>query len=84
MYRCAAEPVDAYVSKGGDAADTVGRRCLCNGLTANRGQAQWRAETSSAEIPLVTSGDDLLSLAAFARDNPGYTAEHVLQYLQTV
>ena len=29
-----------YVAKGGDIADTVGRRCLCNGLTANIGQPQ--------------------------------------------
>lgn len=81
VYRCAAEPVDTYVSKGGDIADTLGRRCLCNGLTANIGQAQWRPASNSEEIPLVTSGDDLLSLAAFARANPGYTAEHVVRYL---
>ena len=41
-YRCPAEPVEAYVAKGGDVADTVGRRCLCNGLTANIGLAQRR------------------------------------------
>lgn len=81
VYRCSAEPVDAYVAKGGDAADTVGRRCLCNGLTANIGQAQWRSETDSEEIPLVTSGDDLRTLAAFAGDHPGYTAAHVVNYL---
>jgi nitronate monooxygenase len=81
VYRCAAEPVDAYVSKGGDVAETVGRRCLCNGLTANIGQAQWRPETNTEEIPLVTSGDDLLSLATFCRANPGYTANHVVTYL---
>ncbi len=81
VYRCAAEPVDAYVAKGGDIADTVGRRCLCNGLTANIGQAQRRVETSTDEIPLVTSGDDLLSLAAFAKANPAYTAAHVVKYL---
>jgi NAD(P)H-dependent flavin oxidoreductase YrpB (nitropropane dioxygenase family) len=81
IYRCAAEPVDAYVAKGGDFADTIGRRCLCNGLTANIGQAQWRPETNTEEMPLVTSGDDLLALAAFATANPGYTAECVVKYL---
>lgn len=81
IYRCAAEPVDAYVAKGGDAADTEGRRCLCNGLTANVGQAQWREATGTDEIPLVTSGDDLLSLAAFAGTHPGYTAHDVVSYL---
>jgi NAD(P)H-dependent flavin oxidoreductase YrpB (nitropropane dioxygenase family) len=78
--RCSAEPVDAYVAKGGDAADTVGRRCLCNGLTANIGQAQWRPATNTEEIPLVTSGDDLFSLVDFAT-NPGYTAHQVVRYL---
>jgi len=37
VYRCAAEPVDAFVDKGGDPAQTVGRQCLCNGLTATIG-----------------------------------------------
>ncbi len=81
IYRCSAEPVDAYIAKGGDFADTIGRRCLCNGLTANIGQAQSRPETNTEEIPLVTSGDDLLSLAALASTIPGYTAEHVVRYL---
>jgi NAD(P)H-dependent flavin oxidoreductase YrpB (nitropropane dioxygenase family) len=81
VYRCAAEPVDAYIAKGGSVADTIGRRCLCNGLTANIGQAQWRAESRSEEIPLVTSGDELLTLTTFARANPGYTARRVVEYL---
>ena len=34
-YRCASEPVDAYLRKGGKIEDTVGRRCLCNALLAN-------------------------------------------------
>ena len=81
VYRCSAEPVDAYVAKGGDAADTVGRRCLCNGLTATVGQAQWRAATNEEEIPLVTSGDDLLALGSFAAANPAYSADQVVRYL---
>jgi nitronate monooxygenase len=80
-YRCAAEPVEAYVAKGGHVADTEGRRCLCNGLTANIGQAQWRVDSNAEEIPLVTSGDDLLSLTSFAAANPGFTAQHVVRYL---
>jgi NAD(P)H-dependent flavin oxidoreductase YrpB (nitropropane dioxygenase family) len=65
-------------------ADTESRRCvcnLCNGLTANIGEAQWRIETNEEEIPLVTNGDDLLSLASFAADNLGFTAQHVVRYL---
>ena len=80
-YRCAAEPVEAYVEKGGDVADTVGRRCLCNGLTANIGQAQRRA--SGDELPLVTSGDDLLAVRALAASTGGggYSASDVIAHL---
>ena len=78
-YRCAAEPVDEYVKKGGDLADTVGRRCLCNGLTANIGQAQQRDD--GEELPLLTSGDDLLSLGIFLRGRTRYSALDVIDYL---
>jgi NAD(P)H-dependent flavin oxidoreductase YrpB (nitropropane dioxygenase family) len=77
-YRCPAEPVDAYVAKGGDVADTVGRRCLCNGLTANIGQPQPRRH--GEEKPLVTSGDDLVSLGEFL-SHDGYSAVDVIDYL---
>ena len=36
-YRCPAEPIEDYVRKGGDIADTVGRKCICNGLTSTIG-----------------------------------------------
>ncbi|MEO8623368.1 MAG: nitronate monooxygenase [bacterium] len=78
-YRCAAEPVDQYVAKGGDIADTIGRRCLCNGLTANIGLAQHR--NGSDELPLLTSGDDLVSLSTFARGRLRYSAEEVIEHL---
>lgn len=79
-YRCAAEPVDDYVSKGGALADTVGRRCLCNALTANIGQAQVRPGNID-ESPLVTSGDDLTTIATFLRGRQSYTASDVIDYL---
>lgn len=81
VYRCAAEPVDAYVAKGGDVADTEGRRCLCNGLTADIGQPQWRPESGEAEPPLVTSGDDLLSITRFLDGRQRYSADEVVRYL---
>ncbi len=81
IYRCSAEPLDTYVAKGGDPAETEGRRCLCNGLTANIGQAQYRTDTGLEEIPLITSGDDLLQLAAFVAKTPDYTVQSVLTYL---
>lgn len=63
-YRCPAEPVETYVAKGGDPADTVGRKCLCNALLANIGHAQIRKD-GTVELPLVTAGDDLDSIAGF-------------------
>jgi NAD(P)H-dependent flavin oxidoreductase YrpB (nitropropane dioxygenase family) len=78
-YRCAAEPVDAYVAKGGNINDTVGRRCLCNGLMANVGLPQIRQ--SNTEPPLLTSGDDLKTIAGFLEGRTHYTADDVINYL---
>ena len=60
-YRCPGEPVALYARKGGDPADTVGRACLCNALTANVGLAQTRKD-GFTEPPLVTLGSDLDSV----------------------
>jgi NAD(P)H-dependent flavin oxidoreductase YrpB (nitropropane dioxygenase family) len=79
-YRCASEPVDAYVRKGGIEADAEGRRCLCNALLANIGHAQARAG-GQVEPPLLTSGDDLLSLATFLAGRSRYSAAEVVAYL---
>lgn len=79
-YRCAAEPVDAYVGKGGTLEDTVGRRCLCNALTANIGNGQVRPEGVD-EKPLLTSGDDLVRMANFLGGRTSYSAGDVLDYL---
>lgn len=78
IYRCAAEPIDTYVKKGGTVADTDGRKCLCNGLLADIGLAQERDNV--AEAPLVTSGDDIASLAKLAKDGR-YSAVDVLEWL---
>lgn len=61
-YRCPSEPIEDYVEKGGDLAETRGRKCLCNGLMANIGLAQ-RRPTGYVEQPLVTTRDDLQVLA---------------------
>ena len=79
-YRCPGEPVAAYVKKGGKVTDTVGRRCLCNALTADLGLGQVRAN-GEAEPPLVTSGDDLESIGAFLAGRTHYSAGDVLDYL---
>jgi len=78
-YRCAAEPIDNYLSKGGKIEDTVGRKCLCNALMANIGHQQIRKD-KSIEPPLVTVGDDLNSIVQYltpGRDS--YTAADVIQ-----
>jgi nitronate monooxygenase len=62
-FRCAAEPVAAYLAKGGALADTVGRKCVCNGLLANIAQAQVRGRTE--EQGLITAGDDLGQIGRF-------------------
>lgn len=79
VYRCPAEPVEAYVAKGGVAADAVGRRCLCNGLMADIGHAQMRA--TGEEPPLITSGDDLLHIPRFLGDRRSYSAHDVIDHL---
>ena len=79
VYRCPAEPEESYVAKGGDLADTVGRRCLCNGLMADVGLPQWH--DGMPEPELITSGDDLASIAALAGPHGRYGAEDVLKYL---
>jgi nitronate monooxygenase len=79
VYRCAAEPVADYVRKGGLAEDTVGRICLCNGLTATVGLAQSRGD--SLEPPLITSGDDLLAIGRVAAGWEAIRAEGVVDYL---
>lgn len=80
LYRCAAEPVAAYVRKGGDAVDTVGRRCLCNGLLATIGLAQ-RRPGGRVEPPLVTIGKDLSFLETLSPDAGPYAAADVVRWM---
>lgn len=80
-WRCPSEPVKDYLRKGGDIADTVGRKCLCNALMANIGLGQITKQ-GTVEGTLVTSGDDVANVARFL--SPGestYTAADVIGYL---
>lgn len=80
-YRCPAEPVADYVRKGGDLADTVGRKCLCNGLLATAGLGQ-RLPTGETEPPIVTGGADLATLAPLLpQGRLYYGVEDVLRLL---
>ncbi|HSO63701.1 MAG TPA: nitronate monooxygenase, partial [Ornithinibacter sp.] len=81
-FRCAAEPVHMYVKKGGAAEDAVGRKCLCNGLTATIGMGQHRQDGYDEE-PLVTLGEDLGGARELIGRHPeGWTATQALTYLQ--
>lgn len=80
-YRCPAEPVDDYMRKGGALADTIGRKCLCNGLFAASGFGQI-SNDGSAEPSVVTAGIDVADVARFLR--PGklsYRAADVVYYI---
>jgi nitronate monooxygenase len=81
-WRCPAEAIDAYVRKGGDEADTCGRKCVCNGLLANVGLGQVRAN-DGVELPLVTSGDDVRSILCFlpTPEAQSYSAKDVVAHL---
>jgi nitronate monooxygenase len=79
-YRCAAEPVDTFVKKGGDLDETTGRKCLCNALLADVGHGQLR-EGGFVERPLLTSGDDLVRMGRFLQGRTRYSADDVLDYL---
>lgn len=80
-YRCAAEPDDMYVRKGGAADETQGRQCLCNGLTANIGLGQHR-RSGYDELPLVTLGADLIGPKVLIESHPeGWDASTALDWL---
>jgi len=80
-FRCASEPIDQYLAKGGELAHTEGRKCLCNALMAAVGQGQLQ-KGGHEELPLVTSGDELERIGAFVRRfGLDYSAADVVGYL---
>ena len=79
-YRCPAEPVRTFLAKGGSEEETRGRKCLCNALLANVGHAQSRGN-GIEEAPLLTSGDELVTLRDFLQGRNSYSARDVIDYL---
>jgi nitronate monooxygenase len=78
-YRCPSEPEAAYIKKGGKLEDTIGRKCLCNGLMSTTGFSQERSN-GQIEAPIVTAGDDLNYILKYLK--PGkrlYSAIDVLK-----
>ncbi|HLP76379.1 MAG TPA: nitronate monooxygenase, partial [Candidatus Paceibacterota bacterium] len=80
-YRCPAEPIDDFVRKGGAVEETVGRKCVCNGLLATVGIGQTRS-TGETELPLVTAGNDFENIVQFLKPGANsYTAADVIEAL---
>jgi NAD(P)H-dependent flavin oxidoreductase YrpB (nitropropane dioxygenase family) len=79
-YRCASEPEDQFVAKGGAPEETPGRECLCNSLLSTVGLGQLR-EGGVLEPPLLTSGDEAANLAVFLQGRTHYTAADVVRWL---
>lgn len=80
-YRCPAEPDAAFVAKGGDPADTAGRKCICNGLFADIGLGQLLPD-GSREPGIVTLGDDYANVGRLcAQGRVDYAAADVVRYL---
>ncbi|MCP3980679.1 MAG: nitronate monooxygenase [bacterium] len=79
-YRCAAEPVESFVRKGGTVEQAAEKQCLCNGLLATIGLGQVRGE--SVEFPIVTAGQDFDPVRRMSRRaSIRYSASDVLDFL---
>lgn len=82
-YRCASEPVDAYLKKGGVLEETVGRKCLCNALMTNIGMGQQRKDGYD-ELPAITLGQDLDGAHRLIEQHPsGWSAREAVDWLMT-
>jgi NAD(P)H-dependent flavin oxidoreductase YrpB (nitropropane dioxygenase family) len=79
-YRCASEPEAQFTAKGGAAEETPGRQCLCNALLATIGLGQLR-DGGAVEPPLLTSGDEVTTLAGFLGGRTHYAAADVVRWL---
>jgi nitronate monooxygenase len=80
-HRCAAEPLEDFLRKGGDLKETHGRKCVCNGLVAAVEYGQVR-KNGAVEPALLTAGDDAAQVHRFLR--PGrtsYSASDVIDSL---
>lgn len=77
VFLCPAEPVKAFVRKGGKKEDTVDKVCICNGLGVAVGQGQ------VGEDPIYTLGKDLDPIRDILKTSVdgGYSAEDVVGYI---
>ncbi|MDD4101247.1 MAG: nitronate monooxygenase [Kiritimatiellae bacterium] len=80
-FRCPAEPVAAFLAKGGKLEETVGRKCICNGLFANIGLGQI-LPSGEREPGIVTLGDDVVNVGQFCSGNSvDYSATDVVRVI---
>ena len=84
-YRCPAEPLDAFIAKGGRAKNAEGRVCLCNALLAAAGVPQVQ-QNGYVEPAIVTLGEDLESAreltCALPPGHETYTIGKALKFLR--
>ena len=79
-YRCAGEPVEDYVRKGGKAENTQGRVCVCNGLLATIGLGQ--VHHGNPEPVLVTAGNDVENIHRYLK--PGRSTYSAVDALEVI
>jgi len=79
-YRCPAEPVGAYIEKGGTAEKTTGKKCLCNALLSNIGLGQQRRD-GHIEKALITAGTAIDSIKRLLTNGLSYSASDVINWL---
>jgi nitronate monooxygenase len=80
-YRCPGEPEADFVRKGGACDETLGRKCLCNGLAATIGLGQVRPG-GEPELAVLTAGDDIAHIVQFLSNGvDSYSAADVLRRL---
>lgn len=80
--RCAAEPIDTFLKKGGTLQDTEGRKCLCNGLFSAVGLGQ-QQENGYREMEIMTAGDDIANISRLLKNRSHYSAQDVIDYLKS-
>jgi nitronate monooxygenase len=81
-YRCPAEPIEAYIQKGGKPHGIENKKCLCNALFSNIGLGQLR-DDGYVENSLVTAGQAIRSIARLLKISPSYCAKDVVDWLLT-
>lgn len=80
-YRCPSEPEIPYLKKEGTIEETVGRKCLCNGLFANIGLGQHRRDGYD-EAPIVTLGSDVDGCRELIKEFPdGWSAANAVDFI---